>query len=127
MDFMEGSCFLLDDSGGRHPWAIISDPKQSSSEIVIVNFTTYRNKGYEDTSCIVEANEHDSITHESYIYYRRSQIVDLPKLALWFSTDELRPLEPWTPELLGRIRLGASESDFLPFGAERVLSMQGLI
>ncbi len=94
---------------------------------MIVNFTTYRDKGYEDTSCIVEANDHNSIKHKSYVNYRRSQIVDLPKLALWFSTDELRPREPLTPELLGRIRLGASESDFLDFDAERVLSMQRLI
>lgn len=123
MDFTEGSSFILE----QHLWAIISDPKQSNNEIVIVNFTTYRNKGYEDTSCIVEAGEHPKIKHKSYIYYNRSRIVVLSKLQLWFKTGELKPQDCLSPELLDKIRVGAKESISLTFGVEQVLSMQELI
>ena len=123
MDFTEGSTFILE----QHLWAIISDPKQSNNEIVIVNFTTYKNKGYEDTSCIVEVGEHPFITNKSYIFYRRSRIVDLSKLELFYRTSELKPQDRLSPELLEKIRVGAKESPFLPFGVERILSMQELI
>lgn len=123
MDFTEGSTFILE----QHPWAIISDPKQSSNEIVIVNITTHKNTGYEDTSCIVGTGEHPSIRHKSYVNYYRSRIVDLSKLQLWLKTGELAPKDCLSPELLEKIRDGAKETDSLPYGVERILSMQGLI
>ncbi len=126
MNFTEGSSFFLD-NGNRHLWAIISDPAQSNNEIVIVNFTTYRNTGYEDMSCIVEGGKHPKIKTKSYIYYRRSEIVDLSQLELWYKTGDLKPQDCLSPDLLEKIRLGAKENPFLPLEVERVLSAQELI
>ena len=123
MDFTEGSTFILE----QHLWAIISDPKQSNNEIVIVNITTYRNKGYEDTSCIVGTGEHPFIRRKSYVNYNRSRIVDLSKLQLWLKTGELAPKDCLSRELLEKIRDRAKETDSLPYGVERVLSTQELI
>lgn len=128
MDVTEGSCFILEGNNGTHLWSVISDPQQSNNEIVIANFTTFKNKGYEDTSCIVETGEHGFLKSKSYVYYNRSKVVDLSQLQLWLNTGELRPYtEHLNPELLGKVRAGAKETSHLPFGAERVLSMQGLI
>jgi len=121
--FTEGHTFILE----RHLWAIISDPKQSNNEIVIVNITTHKNRGYEDTSCIVGTGEHSFIKHKSYVNYNRSRIVNLSKLQLWLKTGELALKDCLSPELLDKIRLGAKESIHLPFGVEQILSMQELI
>jgi len=128
VDFTEGSSFLLlDGSGKQHLWAILSDPTQSNSEIVIANFTTFRGTGYEDTSCIVESGEHPFIKNRSYVRYRSSKIIHISKLDLWFSTGELIPKERLSPGLLAKIRAGAKENVFLPLNAEQILSMQNLI
>jgi hypothetical protein len=123
VDFVEGSSFVLD----NHLWVIISDLSQSNNEIVIVNITTCRGRDYEDTSCIVELNEHPWIKHRSYVFYRRSRVVDLSRLQLWCKTGDLRLQDSLSQVLLEKIRTGASKTEFLPFGVERVLSTQGII
>lgn len=118
---------MLKDARGEHPWTIISDLQKSNTEIVIVNFTGRKNLDCEDTSCIVEVGEHPSINKLSYIYYRRSRVVDLPWLQLRFDVGELRPRNPLTPVLLEKIRSGAKETLFLSNEVERALSIQDLI
>ena len=131
MDVTEGNCFILDGNNGTHLWAVISDPQQSNDEIVIANFTTLKNKSYEDTSCIIETGEHKFFKdkqHRSYVFYNRSRVVNLSELELWLRTGQLKPYpEPLSSELLEKVRAGAKETIHLPFGVERVLSMQELI
>jgi len=121
--FTEGSTFHL----FGHLWIIVSDLSQSTSEIVIVNISTYRNKSYEDTACLLQPAEHKFIVQQSYVVYGRARLVDLPKLETWFRTGELRMSEDASLELLHKVRAGAKGNDFLPYKIERVLSMQNLI
>lgn len=131
MKIEEGSCFILDGKEGTHLWAIISDPQKSDHEIVIINFTTLKNNDYQDTTCIIDKGEHKFFKdkqRKSYVFYNRSEVVNLSTLQLWLGTGQLKPhKECLSSVLLEKIRTGSKETTHLPFEVERVLSVKSLL
>jgi hypothetical protein len=80
--------------------------------IVIVNFTTRR--AGSDDSCIVQAGEHEFLSRESVVVYRRAQMTENQRALDMLHSSILRQLAPVSEDLLRRIQAGALASQFTP-------------
>jgi len=110
----------------KHLWVVISDPLMDVTDsVVIVRFTTQRDG--RDCTCVLQPGDHPLISHATVVDY--DWALDIPNAALeGFASDGQAFLqEPVSPEVLGRIRQGAAESDFMPEGCKEILIKQGLI
>lgn len=128
MSFSLGTTFLNQiPNTPTHWWIIVSDPQQNSNKIVIVNSTSWKGTGREDSSCILEEGEHPFLKQKSYIIYDGASFVNLIRLKDWKRLNKIKMLESVSEELLGKILAGAKTSPFLKFKYKDVLEKQGLI
>jgi hypothetical protein len=109
----------------KHPYMVISDPALDPENVVLVNFTEA--KPEEEQCCIAEAGEHRCLTKRSCVRYKDGRVTSVAMLERAVQVSQMTPLGTLSPELLARIRAGASESDFLPEKCRRVLEEQELI
>lgn len=122
----EGHTFLLDRPDlDDHLWVIISDPVLDYEHVVIVNLTTWREKG--DPTCIVEEGEHEWVKHTTCVNYRKAKVVRDKFLDACDAKGYVKWLGPVDNDLLGRIRAGAAESPFTPHKVSDILNEQGLL
>ena len=124
----EGATFIIPDPRGRldpHLWVIVSDPSQDPDDVLIVNFTTRTDRS--DESCNVEPGEHPFVKHRTVVEYRGAKRVSARQLDQLLANTRLELREPVSQELLARIRAGAAISDFIPYGARRLLEEQGVL
>ena len=135
MPFTAGDAFLnhrsLDDSGEpdlpQHLWVIISDPRQQSSTLVIVNFTTWYPDRDRDPTCMVQDGEHPFVDHPTCVSYRDAQMLTANLLDRWLRDRKMISHVRVSEALLERIRHGAVASDFTPNEVLDFLREQGLI
>jgi hypothetical protein len=107
----------------NHPYVVISSTQES--EIVVVNFTTYRK--FSDGSCIVSSGEHECITHQTCIAYERAKRMPLADLERMLRRGDIEPKSPASRDLLCRIWDGAQRTRHLAIGIKRMLQEQNLI
>jgi hypothetical protein len=117
---------------------VISEPETYTEDLLVcVNTTSYdpyrREAVYNDSSCIIEADEHPGISHTTCVCYEgfpsglcsihhlESRLMAKGGKAYYAVTP------PASPELLKKMRDGAARSDHLPYEAREVLEGQGLI
>lgn len=108
-----------------HLWAVISDTQQSVDEIVIVNFTSWRENG--DKSCLLDKGDHPYIHHQTYINYRDAYVVTLAKLEELESKGLITRNETLKSSILARVREGAMVSPFAKLKIRKILEDQNLI
>ena len=108
-----------------HLWAVISDTEQSVDEIVIVNFTSWREDG--DKSCLLDKGYRPYIQHQTYISYRDALVVSLARLEELESKDLITRKETLGRIILARIREGAMASRFTKLKILKILENQNLI
>ena len=127
MGFTKGDTFVNAAAGSIRPhlWALISDTDQSTDEIVIVNFTTFRSLDCDDT-CVIQPHEHGFVVHETCISYADAEITDVKRLRQALDRGLLTPQKRLSVELLQRIRDGAERSPDTPHKVRKVLRAQGL-
>jgi hypothetical protein len=126
VSFDAGDAFRAADSAvDAHLWFVISEPRLDPREVLIVNFTTWK-EGC-DPACIVEPGEHPFVRHRTYVRYRAAQSRSLAQLAALLIKNLLVREEPASPELLARMRHGAGISRFIKIGRRELLRAQGLI
>lgn len=122
-----GNMFWL--ASGRanleHLYVIISNPLKNPNEVVLVSLTTMDYGA--DESCIVSEGEHPRITHDSCIDYARARILSDADIDKAVANGSVRPVQDASPELLGKIWQGATETRHLPSRCDAILSQQGLI
>jgi hypothetical protein len=109
----------------NHLYVVCSDPAVDPVQVLLVSFTSFKPK--EETSCIVKAGEHPFIKHRSCIRYKDAKIASVQDLGRLLDGGRMTRHEPVSAELLGRIRSGASKSDYLPEECRRLLRGQSLI
>lgn len=131
MPLSQGGAFV-NKSGphlSTHLWIVLSDPNLDRNRVVIVNITSWRNDAtpMNDSSCILEANEHPFIKHKSYVYYHYAIITTVNNIENGFTGGVLEPQDDCSSELLDKILLGASQSQHIPIKIIGVLQEQGLI
>jgi hypothetical protein len=114
-------------SDGHHLWVVLSDPTQNSTQVLIVNLTTWRGNKLDDPACVIEAGEHPWVVNNSYIAYRHARIYKLDQLELLERSRSLELHDPFTQLLQSRVTLGASISENLDQRFLELLRNQGLI
>ncbi len=86
-------CFDADDKGNT----------------LIVCVESYRNSLC-DPACILEAGEHETITHKSYVQYRRARIEKVATLQAGIDTGEYISKEDMCERIFLKIRNGVGRS-----------------
>ncbi len=110
----------------KHLWIVISDPMLDVTDpVVIVRLTTCR-KG-RDRTCILQPGDHPFIAHATVVDYDWALVISNAGLEGFVGHGQAFLQEPIRPQVLGRIRQGAAESEFMPEGCKEILINQGLI
>lgn len=60
------------DLSRRHLYVVCTDPCENGDQL-IVSVTTWTNNLCDGT-CILQAHEHEWLTHQSYVFYRKARI-----------------------------------------------------
>jgi len=121
-----GDTFLFLDIPQKHLWIVISDPAANPTDpVVIVSLTTHR--GNVDETCVLNVGDHPFIKHATSVFYAKAMSWPKGRLEGLARSGRVEIREPLDPEVLGRIRVGASESWRIPEGCRKILISQGLI
>jgi hypothetical protein len=75
-----GDTFIIPKSSAsrEHLWIVITDPDPSTREAVCVNLTSAENQ--EDRTVIANVGDHPFIKHETIVFYKDAQILDMAKV-----------------------------------------------
>jgi hypothetical protein len=115
-------------SYSEHLWIVISDPAKDNGRVLLVNFSSVKPGVPFDPACVLEVGDHPYITQETFVYYRSAQVQSNKDLERQVSSGKIRfPYDPVSPEILKRIREGATKSKFINRGHRKLLEDQGLI
>ena len=127
MSFSAGDTFVNKSATNlpSHLWAVISNTQPSVDEIVIVNFTSWRQG--EDESCVLNKDDHPYIQHRTYISYRDARVVSLAKLEELESRNLITRKETLDSDILARVREGAMVSRFVKLKIRKILEDQNLV
>lgn len=108
----------------RHLWVVISDPIIDDTQVLSVNFTSSLTS---DPACIVEPEEYVKLDRRSYVAYSHARVATAQQLTELVNLGQLEITHSVSAELLGRMRRGAVESDFLEPRYLKILQDQGLV
>lgn len=122
-----GDAFWMCPSGDavEHIFVVVSEPQCDPDNVVLLPITT-ADWGTDD-SCILCVGDHDRITHDSCIDYRRGRILSVAELDTALSCHKIRRCAPFSPAMMNRIMEGAEETRFLPACCDKILHDQGLL
>jgi hypothetical protein len=115
-----GAAFLIDPAGGSndHLWIVLTIYKPDHSYewyALIANVTSASNR-FVDKTCLLrtdDADRHEYVRHESYVYYAEMKEIEVERLA---KLGAARAHEPVCDALLARIRDGVHRSPRTPRG-----------
>ena len=121
-----GATFRFKDSSiDSHLWIVLSDPKTSVNDLILVSVTSWHDRA--DPSCRIDPGEHPQITVPSCISYFHSQCVTAADLRNNLDRKEIVVHESLSDELLDRVRTGARETDHICLDHMVILMDQGVV
>jgi len=120
-----GDTFQLVGVADQHLWVVISDPQRFPEVVLFVNFTSLDK--YADQTVILDPGVHSFVKHRTCVNYPRARVATLDQLKELEQANRLRKTSPVTPELLAKIRDGASRSIRLRTEHLQILADQELI
>ena len=97
-----GDAFRFVGIADIHVWMIISDPVRDPAKVLIVNFATW--EPHLDQACIVGANEHPFVVHQTVVNYSRARVVADAQLEALRAAGRLQFVDPLSPALLAKVR-----------------------
>lgn len=95
-----------------HLFICLTDPVGDDKLVLMVCVTSVKDGVPYDESCILEYQEHDSITHKSWVFYRAAKITSLEKIMNGIAKGVFRPREPVSDEVFEKIEQGLKMSPF---------------
>ncbi len=120
MSLEAGGAFTCNDEeltqDTQHLWVIISDTAAYPDSVVVVNVSSSINATY-DSACDLRQGDHAFITHRSFVYYRRAQLLTAEQL----KSANISYKTSVTPNVLGRIREGAGKTNRISHQIKKVL------
>ena len=117
--------YLTRTAADGHLWVVISDPDVDPGKVVFTSMTSY--DVTKENVCIIEGHEHINLTHKTCIAYEYTKSTSLQNLRDLTAAGQLRPQPPVSPEVLARIRKGASLSRRIEFRYVEILCDQDLL
>lgn len=107
-----------------HLWVIISDPRADRNQIVIVNFTSYRQD--KDQACRIRVGEHPFVRKDTLIHFPAAKMVSATRLQTLHASGEINMQDALSGDLLEKIRLAVPNSR-IDIGVYEFLVSQGVI
>jgi len=108
-----------------HLWVVISDPQLDPDSVLMVSLTSY--EPYKDQTCELSANDHPFVSHRTLICYNPAKVASDEDLEKLVSSGLMRKHDPFSPELLKRVRQGAWDTDDIQLEHRQILIDQNLI
>jgi hypothetical protein len=105
----------------NHLWIVLSDPSVDSENVVIVNLTTHTLG--EEQHCVLKKGDHPFLKHKTAVRYWQAKTLSVVEFEVLVKKNLLRPNAPLSPELLDRIRDGASQSTSCRLAVARFLKI----
>jgi hypothetical protein len=93
--------------GKNHPWIIINDPARHGGLALFVNITSLKGGKFDDLTCVLQAGEHSSISHPSYIRFDGARVALASQLEEAERLRLIRRSERASRALLEKIRRAA--------------------
>lgn len=119
-----GDAFLLvAQTVSKHLWVVVSNPVADPERVVLVNLTSHR-ADKEDT-CILMPGDHPFIAHKTVICYERARATSLSKLVEVHRENQIVRQQPFSDDVLARIRDGLFRSIYAPKELKTILIEQG--
>jgi hypothetical protein len=117
--FAGGTLFIASGPAGDHLFVIAFEPgniqgRGQSEQILLVPFCTVYPGGKHDSACVIQAGEHEFITHESFMDYRNARIESVSHVRDRIADGTFREHHPVTEPLLRRIQQGLASSKRVP-------------
>jgi hypothetical protein len=121
-----GDTFLLwSQAADIHLWVIFSDTDAYPDTVLFVSLTTYTVD--QEDACIIGAGEHKSVRHETCVAYGRTRKASSEALCSLRDCGKIIMNDPMSPEIVNRIRQGASLSRRIPREFIEIMGDQGLL
>jgi hypothetical protein len=117
--------FLWDKAADIHLWVIFTDTDAYPDTVLIVSLTTYT-VDQEDT-CIIGVGEHTFVRHETCVAYGRTKKTSRQALCALRDCGRIVMQDPVSPEIVNRIRQGASRSRRIPREFIEIMGDQDLL
>jgi hypothetical protein len=107
-----------------HLWIVLSDPEQDPANVLLVNVTTLTSR--KDQTCILRADCHPEVTHDSCIYYGKARVYSAPLLTSLLGRDVIRLCDPLDVGVFTRVWMGAILSPHTTRPHSSILLAQGI-
>ena len=123
-----GDTFLIPEPGASldsHLWIVLSDPSVDAERVLIANLTSFRDD--KDQSCILLPDDHPIVTKKTCVNYGGIKPVRAADLERLLNAGQIKPHEPFRPDVLARIRQSAAHSTRIKLGHWQILVEQDLI
>lgn len=96
------------DPDRKHLHIVCCDPNEDG-DVVIVSIASYVNHLCDGT-CILQANDHIWLRHQSYVLYRSAQIIEAEKLENRIADGEILERDDMNAQAFLRVRNGICNS-----------------
>jgi hypothetical protein len=117
--------FLWDRAADIHLWVVFTDTDTYPDAVLIVSLTTYTVD--QEDACIIDAGEHTFVTYKTCVAYGRTKKTSRQALCALRDGGRIIMKDPVSPEIVNRIRQGASRSRRIPREFIEIMGNQDLL
>lgn len=108
-----------------HLWVVLSDPERDPENVLVVNITTWKHD--HDDACILERGDHPFVIRRTCVNYGAARTLKLEQITEQAAKGGIKLQEPFNPEVLQRMRTGATRSEHLALKHRQLLLNQDLV
>ena len=103
-----GRSLYLVKNCNAHLWFVLTDPKNSNDEVVVVMVCSVQS--YSDRTVILKKGDHPFIQHDSSIHYSTADYWKVSRIKSQINGGRCHLKEDMSKELLARVRQGLFDS-----------------
>jgi hypothetical protein len=105
------------DQQRKHLFILLTDPhddETGAKSVLMVSLSTVRAGLLHDATCILYAEDHPFVKHDSYVFYQRARLAEADKLLGGVKSGQFVPQDPMDGAVFARVCKGLEESRLTP-------------
>ena len=120
-----GDCVLIETNSDEygviqsHLFIIVLEPEKHTHNTVVVPVESCRSDKYDHTT-LLQPGDHDFIIRQSFVSYRRSEIVSTDRVEELLNDGYATPHKPMRQDALQRVCDGVLRSRFTPYDVQEM-------
>ena len=99
-------------SAPYHRWLVLSDPKRTGGDVLLVSLTSFDDE-CEDDECVLIPEDYDELDHDTAVAFSFKRIGPARALNAAVKAGDFRVLDAMPEETLERILEAAGNSEYL--------------